>query len=137
MPPVWEPPISRGTPAYPMENAVTLGSLVTAGMASATLSPLMVDSADTDAFQVVPYSRGVPARWVKLAAKTSAAVSAATPRAAPASVLDTGSAARPAPRCRASRTPTTPDTGRSPAVTRATPDRRPAAGTGARPVGRL
>src|SRR6185437_15275153 len=55
--------------------------------------------------QATPYSRGVVSRWLRLAEKTAAALSAATPTTAPAMVLRTGSAVRPAPGRRDSRTP--------------------------------
>ena len=59
----------------------------------------------TYASQVTPYSRGVASRCPRLAEKTSAPVSAATPTTALATVLRTGTAVRPAPGCNASRMP--------------------------------
>jgi hypothetical protein len=54
---------------------------------------------------VTPYSRGLVSRCPRLAEKTSAPVSAATPTTALATMLRTGTAVRPAPGCNAIRMP--------------------------------
>ena len=52
-----------------------------------------------------PASRGVSSRWLRLAANTSEAVSAAAPRVTPKIADRTGTAVRPRPRCAGIRTP--------------------------------
>src|ERR1700733_8179939 len=119
-----------GAPESPSDHTATLGSrsaMRTAGPIAPSVTLV------TYASQVTPYNGGVASRWPRLAEKTRAPVSAATPTTALATVLRTGSAVRPAPRCRASRTPISAVAGLTLAVARVASSGRPVrlAGAGA------
>ena len=91
----------------------------------ATTGPVPVPSLlVTAASQVTPYRAGEASRWLRLAANTIAALSAATPTVALATALRTGTAVGPAPRCSASRMPMASGTGPAAASRETTVRRR-------------
>src|SRR2546430_15365220 len=101
-------PARNRAPVQPVAHAATCRSRLTV----ATTGPVPVPALlVTAASQVTPYRAGEASRWLRLAANTIAALTAAAPTAAPATALRTGTAVRPAPRCRASRGPMASGTG--------------------------
>src|ERR1700730_10000967 len=101
-------PARNGAPAQPVAHAATCRSCLTVAIIGPVPVPELFVTA---ASQVTPYRAGEASRWSRLAADTIAALRAATPTAALATALRTGTAVRPAPRCRASRVPLASGTG--------------------------
>ena len=114
-------PTRNGAPVKKVAHAATcLSCLTVATTGPGPVPELLV----TAACQVTPYRAGEASRWLRLAANTIAALSAATPTAALATALRTGTAVRPAPRCRASRMPMASGTGPAAASRETTMRRR-------------
>ena len=89
----------------------------------------------TNASHCSPYSRGVASRLTRLAANITPALSPAIPTAAAPTVVRTGTAVRPAPRCSASLPPSATVTGLASRAAAGAARRRraAAAGTGTAP----